>query len=142
MITTQQGYCANEAVGHSGKSESAYRTNIRSRAEVPGILDRLTAAMAVHRCSAREVFAVRLALEEAIVNAIHHGNRDDPLRHVRVSYLVRADYILMEVEDQGEGFDPKTIPDPLDQANLERSSGRGLLLLRYYMTWVRFNDKG
>jgi serine/threonine-protein kinase RsbW len=90
----------------------------------------------------RDVFGVRLALEEAIVNALRHGHRGDPTKSVRVRCLVSPDRILAEVEDQGPGFDPEQVPDPLAPENLERPSGRGLFLMRTYMTWIRFNARG
>jgi serine/threonine-protein kinase RsbW len=102
----------------------------------------VAAAMADHLYSEKDVFAVRLALEEALVNAIRHGNHDDVARHVNVSYLVGPERVLVEVKDEGDGFDPGEVPDPLAPENLERSSGRGLHLMRTYMTWIRFNARG
>jgi len=61
---------------------------------------------------------------------------------VRLRYLLRPDYLLAEIEDQGPGFRLKDVPDPFAPENRERPCGRGLLLMRNYMTWVRFNDIG
>jgi serine/threonine-protein kinase RsbW len=85
---------------------------------------------------------MRLALEEALVNAVKHGNKGDATKRVRVRYQVTAAGVLVEVEDDGTGFDPLKVPDPCAPENLERLSGRGLLLMRSYMTWVRFNPCG
>ena len=103
-----------------------------------GVVDELQAA----GYSRKEIFGIRLALEEAIVNAIKHGHRGDPTKEVRVRYRVTCAGVFAEVEDQGPGFDPKQVPDPLDPANLERECGRGMLLMRNYMTSVRYNDRG
>jgi serine/threonine-protein kinase RsbW len=88
-------------------------------------------------------FAVRLAVEEALSNAIRHGHRDLP-PEVPVRFEFRADPGLIEVvvEDAGPGFDPDAVPDPTLDENLELPAGRGLLLMRAYMTRVTFNPKG
>jgi serine/threonine-protein kinase RsbW len=90
----------------------------------------------------REIFAIRLALEEALVNAIKHGHKGDSSKEVQLRYHVAADYLLVEIEDQGPGFNPNEVPDPIASENLDRSCGRGLLLMRHYMTWVSFNETG
>jgi serine/threonine-protein kinase RsbW len=112
------------------------------RAEIPRIIGKIAALMADNLYSDKDLFAVRLALEEALVNALRHGNQEDPSKRVNVSFLVGPERLLIEVQDEGEGFDPKDVPDPLAPENLERSSGRGLHLIRTYMSWVRFNVSG
>jgi serine/threonine-protein kinase RsbW len=112
------------------------------RAEIPHVIEKIVDAMTDYFYSEKDVFAVRLALEEAVVNAIRHGNREDATKHVNVSFLVGPERVLIEVQDEGEGFDPREVPDPLAPENLERSSGRGLYLIRTYMTWVRYNSRG
>jgi serine/threonine-protein kinase RsbW len=89
-----------------------------------------------------ERFAVRLALEETLVNALRHGNHENPGLRVRLQFRVTRKRVLMEVRDQGQGFNPNNVPDPLAPENLERSSGRGLLLMRAYMSWVHFSRRG
>jgi serine/threonine-protein kinase RsbW len=89
----------------------------------------------------RDLFGVRLALEEAIVNAIKHGNGGDPTKSIRLAYCVSRQQLLVEIEDEGDGFDLQSVPDPLDPENLERPCGRGLLLMRTYMTWVRHHGR-
>jgi CheY-like chemotaxis protein len=85
---------------------------------------------------------MRLAMEEAIVNAVRHGNRDDPARRVRLRWHVNRERALVEVEDEGEGFDPQHLPDPCAPENLERPGGRGVLLMRSYTSWLRYNPRG
>jgi len=111
-------------------------------AEVDRVLEAMTEAMHGAGYPARDVFGVRLALEEAIVNAIRHGHGNDPSKHVSVRYRVSEDCVLVEVADQGPGFDPEQVPDPLAPENLERPGGRGLLLMRAYLTWLRYNRRG
>jgi serine/threonine-protein kinase RsbW len=106
------------------------------------VFDGVMAALGRWDYPDRDVFGVRMALEEALVNALKHGHRGDTSKVVRVDYQVTPEKVLIEVEDQGPGFDPEDVADPLDPRNLERSTGRGLLLIRHYMTWVRYEGRG
>ena len=87
-------------------------------------------------------FAVKLALEESLNNAIKHGNRLDPRKMVEVHYDVNAERVRITVADQGNGFDPSGVPDPTTDENLEKPCGRGLLLMRAYMDEVSFSECG
>jgi serine/threonine-protein kinase RsbW len=89
-----------------------------------------------------DVFGVHLAIEEALVNAIKHGNRKDPTKMVEVVCRVSRDRVQIRITDEGDGFDPEAVPDPTDEENLEIPSGRGLMLMRCYMTAVQFNERG
>ncbi len=90
----------------------------------------------------RNIFAVKLALEEAVINAIKHGNELDDTKKVTISFYIDEDRALISVADEGPGFDPGDVPDPTSDDNLLATSGRGLALIRAYMDEVRFNDKG
>lgn len=92
--------------------------------------------------SDREVFSVRLALEEALVNAIKHGNQMDRAKRVFVSYRLVPGRFDVRITDEGGGFDPADVPDPTAVENLERPCGRGLMLMRHYMTEVAYSDRG
>ncbi len=88
-------------------------------------------------------FAIRLAVEEALVNAFHHGHRDLPKSTpVSINYQVNPQRICIVIEDQGPGFDVETLPDPTAEENLQRPTGRGVLLIRAYMTRVKFSKNG
>lgn len=95
-----------------------------------------------HAYAQRDLFALKLALEEAISNAIRHGNKGNPHKHVRVKYRITAQRVDVMVEDEGGGFDPATLPDPTADKNLECTCGRGVLLMRAYMNNVVFNPAG
>lgn len=88
------------------------------------------------------VFAVRLALEEAIANAIKHGNKMDPTKKVTIRFLNEKDRLTFEVSDEGDGFDSTTVPDPTDAEHLPLPHGRGILLMRAYADEVTFNESG
>lgn len=87
-------------------------------------------------------FAIHLALEEALVNAVRHGNGGDAAKKVFVDCTVTEEKFDITITDQGPGFDPSTIPDPRCPENLYKCSGRGVLLIFAYMDLVEFNDRG
>ena len=89
-----------------------------------------------------DIFAIKLALEEALVNAIKHGNQLDRAKSVRVAFHVGHDRFDVQITDEGPGFDPGDVPDPTAPENLERPCGRGLLLMRHYMTEVTYVPPG
>lgn len=89
-----------------------------------------------------DIFSIKLALEEAVVNAIKHGNQMDRSKKVRIAYQLYADRFHVQISDDGTGFDPTDVPDPTAFENLERPCGRGLMLMRHYMTEVAFNQCG
>jgi serine/threonine-protein kinase RsbW len=90
----------------------------------------------------RDIFAIKLALEEAIVNAIKHGNQMDPGKRVSVWYAVGADRFEVKIADEGPGFNPADVPDPTQPENLERPCGRGVFLIRNLMTTVEYHGAG
>jgi serine/threonine-protein kinase RsbW len=83
-----------------------------------------------------------VALDEAFVNAVKHGNKNDPTKLVRVGAELSPTEACFTIEDEGEGFDVATIPDPRDPANLFKSSGRGVLLIYNIMDEVEYNAQG
>jgi serine/threonine-protein kinase RsbW len=82
-------------------------------------------------------FRIEMAVHEAVINAIHHGNKEDPSKKVYVKFLVSEDRLEIRVRDEGMGFDPSTLPDPLARENLLNISGRGILLVRKFMDEFR-----
>lgn len=95
-----------------------------------------------HGYGASCAFGVRIALEEALSNAFKHGNGDDPVKTVTLDCRVDEKCIRIEIEDQGQGFDPGSVPDPTEQENLEIPAGRGLMLMRSFMTEVTIPPPG
>ena len=90
----------------------------------------------------KDVFGVRLALEEALVNAIKHGNRMDAAKSVRIACQVSNEKVRIEIEDEGAGFDWNHLPDPTDLENLEKPCGRGVMLMRAFLNVVEYNERG
>lgn len=106
------------------------------------VQERLISLMQSFEYSSRDVFAMRLSLEEAITNAIRHGNRQDPDKLVHV--ICRVDTLRIEVivTDQGDGFNPDAVPDPTLEEFLERPSGRGVMLMRAYLSVCQYSEGG
>ena len=90
----------------------------------------------------RDLFGMRLALEEGLVNAIKHGNKLDPAKVVRVECETAPERVLVVIQDQGDGFEPEAVPDPTADENLEKPCGRGIMLMRNFMTDVHYEDGG
>jgi anti-sigma regulatory factor (Ser/Thr protein kinase) len=109
---------------------------------LPRIEDAIQAKLQEYNYGERALFAVRLAVEEAIINAMKHGNRMDKAKTVTVVWSVDDKQAVIAVEDQGEGFDPEAVPDPTAEENLDIPHGRGLVLMRAYMDDVKFNRRG
>ena len=82
--------------------------------------------------------AIQTALHEALLNAIVHGNDEDETRRVNVELAARAGGLDVRVRDEGPGFDPTRVPDPLAPENLSKPSGRGIFLMRMLMDEVAF----
>jgi serine/threonine-protein kinase RsbW len=113
------------------------------RAQIDALVSQLAAALDRHQYPEPSRFAVRLALEEAISNAFRHGHRElPPHTPVHVWFQVGRDHLTLRIADQGPGFDPGAVPDPTLDENLERPSGRGIMLMRAYMTRVEYEEPG
>lgn len=103
---------------------------------------RILAAMEEMGFSQDDVFAVHLAMEEAFLNAVKHGNNMDPLKKVTIDCLVDGEKVDIQLQDEGEGFKPDKVPDPRFGENLYRPEGRGLLLINAYMHVAEYNEQG
>ena len=100
------------------------------------------AAVEVYGYHEHDRFAIKLALEEALANAVKHGNRCDPSKRIVVEYRIDRREARIIVQDEGGGFDPCRVADPTLDENLEKPNGRGVMLMRVYMDDVRFNQPG
>lgn len=143
--------------GRRGKAQSgnkparpaAARSPVELRFSIPSTFTRghaaqkeILAAMQRAGFTANSRFAVKLALDEAMVNAIKHGNKLDARKLVLIEVKVTADRVDISIEDQGTGFDRKGVPDPTHEDNLHRPSGRGILLIESYMNSARWDRGG
>lgn len=111
-------------------------------AEGQRVQQEILAALEASSYTQHDIFGIHLALEEALVNAIKHGNHMDRSKSVRIAYHVNEQYFQVEIEDQGEGFSIEDVPDPTAEENLERPCGRGIMLMRSFMSSVDYNKAG
>ena len=109
---------------------------------LPKIEDAIQAKLNECNYGERSAFAVRLAVEEAVINAMKHGNQMDKAKTVTIRWSIDDHQAVIVIEDEGEGFEPSSVPDPTDDENIELPHGRGLVLIRAYMDEVSFNDRG
>jgi serine/threonine-protein kinase RsbW len=114
-------------------------SNLRAAREIEEQIVCLAEGMGYSR---EESFAIRLALEEAMVNAHKHGNCGDLSKMITVSYDVNPQRIVVRIADEGKGFDPNDIPDPTAPDRIALPNGRGLMLMRAYLDDVAFNETG
>lgn len=85
---------------------------------------------------------MHLAMEEALVNAIIHGNKLNAEKKIQVACDLTAESIRIEIADEGCGFDPLAVPDPRNPDRLDAPSGRGVMLMKEFMTRVEFCEQG
>ena len=111
-------------------------------AEARRIQDVIVESLQACAYSEHDIFSIKLALEEALVNAIKHGNQMDSDKRVHVTYKVTPARFEIRITDEGEGFNPEDVPDPTAIENIERPCGRGLLLMRGFMTEVEYHPPG
>jgi len=96
----------------------------------------------VYNIAEDTLFDIRLAFDEALANAITHGNKNRPDLSVTVRWKITKKAVVLQVADEGNGFNPRTVPCPAEEKQLLCPKGRGLFLIRNKMDSVRFNKKG
>lgn len=106
------------------------------------VLNDLLARFQDENWDSRQMFGIRLALEEAVVNAIKHGNCLDCNKQVHVICRSTPDKIWIKISDQGKGFNPESVPDCTDAEHIGCPNGRGIMLMRNFMSRVEYNKKG
>jgi serine/threonine-protein kinase RsbW len=89
-----------------------------------------------------DVFSIHLAMHEALVNAMMHGNRQDARKQVHIRCRMSRDTVHVEIADEGPGFNPTALPNPTDPDRLERPCGRGVMLIKAFMSHVYYNEQG
>ena len=129
----------------TSEPQSAFEGSVRlheKNQEIEGAQVSIAEILARLHYSEAAIFAVRLSLEEAMMNGFRHGNLADPSKSVEVRWRIDSNSANFHVIDEGEGFDPEAVPDPTLDENLEIPSGRGLMLIRAYMSDARYHDPG
>ena len=98
-----------------------------------------------HGFNEEALFGIDMAVREAVTNAVLHGNAQDETKTVEIGFINTARSLVITVRDRGVGFDPEAVPDPTDEENLLKASGRGILFMRNFMdevVWERHPDGG
>ncbi|MCY2975806.1 MAG: ATP-binding protein [Planctomycetota bacterium] len=90
----------------------------------------------------RDLFHVRMAVEEAVVNSIEHGNKRDTSKIVQLDFRVSPELCYIDIIDQGEGFDPDALRDCTDEEFVDKPRGRGVMLIKELMSEAVYNEKG
>lgn len=120
-----------------------FSERIFSRLElIPDCIARLEKKIKHFSLAEEAIFDIKLCLQEALVNAVKHGNKFDPGLVVECSVEVLDNRLTIQVRDQGEGFDDKAVPSPVHPENLTKTSGRGVYLIKKLMDEVKFFDRG
>jgi serine/threonine-protein kinase RsbW len=98
----------------------------------------------LERCqfSDEDIFGIKLALEEALTNAVKHGNGNDPTKKVTLKFAITQQKAVIIVGDEGAGFLPEDVPDCTEMERLAIPNGRGIMLIRAYMDEVCYRDRG
>lgn len=106
------------------------------------LVENVTKTMSELGWPEKDVFAVNLAMMEAVANAVEHGNQSLPDKKYFVEGALSEKFFFCTVRDEGDGFNPDEVPDPTSGDNLKRYTGRGLMLIRGFMNRLWFNPKG
>jgi serine/threonine-protein kinase RsbW len=106
------------------------------------VLEELLTQLESRHWRQHDIFCVHLAMEEALVNAILHGNHLDAAKHVRVTCNVSSDRVRIEINDEGGGFNPSDIPDPTCPERIHSPGGRGVMLMKAFMSRVEYRAPG
>jgi serine/threonine-protein kinase RsbW len=102
----------------------------------------ILAKLEEHNFDKDDIFAVHLTFEEAFLNAVKHGNKNDPTKKVKIDYSVTSEKVEITITDEGMGFEPESVDDPRFGKGLYEPGGRGLLLMNSYMDIVKYNEEG
>lgn len=109
---------------------------------VVDVCNEILAKLEANKFDKDDIFAVHLTFEEAFLNAVKHGNKNDPTKKVKIDYSVTPEKVEITITDEGDGFVPDAVDDPRFGKGLYEPGGRGLLLMNSYMDTVKYNDKG
>jgi serine/threonine-protein kinase RsbW len=127
----------------SNLSEVFFETIESSRAALTHAVERIMEVLSQMPCAAQNLDGIRIALDEALANAIIHGNREDPEKKVEICGACEGqDRLLLVITDQGQGFDPAAIPDPTVAENIFSTHGRGIFLINRLVDQAEFQAGG
>lgn len=125
----------------NGKYSITFKSTVEHLEEVEAITSKIAQEVGFNESSSDDLSIV---ITELFNNAIHHGNKNDSNKSVNISYMIKTDHLVISVQDEGNGFMPDKIKNPLDPENLLAESGRGIYLVKMLMDDTQFDisDKG
>jgi serine/threonine-protein kinase RsbW len=109
---------------------------------IPGLIAGVLEKLRSQKLAEEDLFNIKLSLEESLVNAVKYGNNNDPGLFVDFSLEIKGDLVTIKIKDQGSGFDFANVLDPTREENLERTSGRGIFLIKSLMDKVEYSEGG
>ncbi|HWG19533.1 MAG TPA: ATP-binding protein [Terracidiphilus sp.] len=125
----------------SGPNEGRWTISLSSTMESVSEVEALAEKLATQAgLDEDQVFHVTMAVREAAVNAVLHGNEYDPSKQITASFENTGKSLVFIIADEGAGVDPEKLPDPRDPENLLRGTGRGIFLIRSFMDEVHFRQ--
>jgi len=135
----QLAYLKNSGSGEVEKKDIKFRSESRVIREASSMILDYLKPFGLDESGA---FEIKLCVEEAVRNAIVHGNKSDPARQVKLGYWIEDGVVNIEIEDEGSGFKPELVKDPTKDENLTRNSGRGVYLIKKLMDKVEYIGPG
>ena len=109
--------------------------------EIHRVEEKLEKFCQEHGMNKNQIVNCAIAVTEVVNNAIRHGNKQDPSKKVFIQFSISGNNITIRITDQGKGFDPENLDDPLHPDNLLKESGRGIFIIKQLMDDVRFEFK-
>ena len=138
MRVAESAFKADRLTGpQTGRLSFKLASTMESVSEIEAAAEKLTQSAGMDE---DESFRVAMAVREAAVNAVLHGNGYDPNKQVTASFENTGKSLVITIADEGEGLDPATLPDPLAPENLLRGTGRGIFLIRSFLDEVHFRQ--
>ncbi len=134
--------CRQELVPGEPGTKVWNRDQVHSFVDMKRVIRAIVAAMTDAGLTEDDIYWAQLGVQEALVNANKHGHQGDWSRPIQIRYSVSPAGVVAEIEDQGPGFELSQVPDPLALENLDRLSGRGLLMMRTFLSGVCHNEQG
>ena len=110
--------------------------------EIPTFVKEFFERLGSAKINQEQLFDIKLSLEEALINAIKYGNKSDPNKEVELKLESSTDKIIIDIKDQGQGFDHRKLALPTEGENIEKTSGRGVFLIKNFMDEVEYLDNG
>lgn len=132
-------FIRNFRKGPSGRVSMKVSNDTRN---IRKVSSRILSGISAYNIEENRIFDIRLCIEEAVRNAMVHGNRSDKKKTVKAAYWVENGYLCIEVEDEGAGFDHSGLVDPTIVPHILKDSGRGVYLMKKLMDKVEYNLKG